>query len=642
MTGEQWNRARAILEAAARRGPEERAAFVERSCAGDTELLRELEAMLATETTADLTATHEPEVAQSWGRFALIAEVGRGAFGRVYRANDPSLRRHVALKLIPAHDDTSALAESILHEGRLLTKVRHPNVVTVFGADHHEDHVGVWMEFIEGRTLADIIERDGPMGGEEAAVVGISLCSALAAVHAQGIVHRDVKARNVMREARGRIVLMDFGAGRASDDLPRHEVAGTPLYMAPEVLVGEPATPASDIYSTGVLLFYLVTGRFPVSGRTFAELRYAHERGDRLPLAECRPDLPDAFVRAVEHAMAPDPRQRYRSAVQAKHQLASVVASVTPPPGSQTSRLQRAAARTAEDEARHRRERAKRISERQRWQRRAGAAVAVLAGLAFCGFVTSEAFNLTLGRTGRFGAEPVLDWLIWGTRALIGPIVYMLGLLLVVFLLRSFVGVASALSSSVGRTADSIRERFARFSARAGLDHPSTFAHFVAVFGTIALVLVAWRSSDVLAAVLNYASTASPQDLLVLQPGNPVERFVYRRSLDAIILVLALGVYRATRLHQKHRWESSVSSYVIAVVVLLLATLMTVVPYRILFHNDFERVVADGARCYIIGRDAGNLLLHCPDVAPPRNRVMSATDPHLRREGIVESVFTPR
>ena len=228
------------------------------------------------------------------------------------------LDREVALKLLrsdPAGEDSSG--QDVIEEARLLARVRHPHVVTVYGADRHDDRVGLWMELIHGRPLdRDIVER-GPQSAQEAAVVGLAVCEGLAAVHQAGLVHRDVKAGNVMREDAGRIVLMDFGTGCPLADpkyLVRLELVGTPLYAAPEIFEGRPATPASDLYGVGVLLYYLVTGFYPTAGATTEDVREAHQRGERRPLRDARPDLPAAFVAVVERALSADPHDRFSSA----------------------------------------------------------------------------------------------------------------------------------------------------------------------------------------------------------------------------------------------------------------------------------------------------------------------------------------
>lgn len=198
-----------------------------------------------------------------WGYFEIRAEVGSGTFGTVYRAWDPRLEREVALKLLAA-DTTEGALIRVTHEGRMLARLRHPNVVTVFGADVFEGRAGLWMEFVTGQTLKQLLDDTGPLGANEALTIGRDVCRALAAVHNANFIHRDVKAQNVMREAGGRIVLMDFGAGAgAGQDVA---LAGTPVYLAPELFAGAAPSVASDLYALGVLLFHLVTGEFPSSG----------------------------------------------------------------------------------------------------------------------------------------------------------------------------------------------------------------------------------------------------------------------------------------------------------------------------------------------------------------------------------------
>ncbi len=245
-----------------------------------------------------------------WGHFRLLEKIGKGTFGVVYRARDTKLDSEVALKLLNS-------AFELPTEARNLARVRHPNVVTVYGTDQIDGRIGIWMEFVNGRTLGSLLKSNGPYGAREAAGIGVDLCRALAAVHAAGLVHGDVKAHNVMRAAGGRTVLMDFGTGK--DLVTEAEVsgsggddfAGTPLYVAPEVFEGQPRTKRSEIYSLGVLLYHLVTDAYPVEGKTRAELERAHRNGERKFLRDARPDLPDDFVYAVERALSVNPQERY-------------------------------------------------------------------------------------------------------------------------------------------------------------------------------------------------------------------------------------------------------------------------------------------------------------------------------------------
>jgi TolB-like protein/tetratricopeptide (TPR) repeat protein/predicted Ser/Thr protein kinase len=249
-----------------------------------------------------------------WRHLEIAAEIGKGAFGTVYRAWDPNLHREVALKLVDVDPDDLAVRSAVINEARLLARVRHTNVVAIHGAEQASGKIGLWMEFIRGRTLREIVNERGPLSPREAIGICLELSRALAAVHAAGLVHRDVKAQNVMREHGGRIVLMDFGAGEEVANSAPRRLRGTPVYMAPELVNGGAATPRSDVYSLGVLLFYLVTGTHPISGNAVEEVQAAHRQGQRKLLRDLRPDAPPAFIRCVEQLLEADPARRIQTA----------------------------------------------------------------------------------------------------------------------------------------------------------------------------------------------------------------------------------------------------------------------------------------------------------------------------------------
>jgi serine/threonine-protein kinase len=270
----------------------------------------------------ELSADSEPAARRflfQWGPLEVIERIGAGSFGEVYRAFDPHLQRQVALKLRRpgAGTDEEASARRVLDEARRLARVRHPNVLTVYGVDVHDGRAGMWTDFVRGCTLEERLTEAGPFAAHEAALIGLDLCRALAAVHAAGLVHGDLKAANVMREEGGRILLMDFGAASERLGVPLGAARigfGTPLITAPEILRGEARGPAADIYSLGALLFRLVSGRYPVEATTAEELAAKHDNGDQASLRDLRPDLPVAFVELVERALAHDPGSRFPSA----------------------------------------------------------------------------------------------------------------------------------------------------------------------------------------------------------------------------------------------------------------------------------------------------------------------------------------
>jgi serine/threonine-protein kinase len=267
-----------------------------------------------------------------WGHLTILERIGEGGFGEVFRARDRRLDREVALKLLNP-GDAQADAQETIHEGRLLARVRHPNVLTVYGAEYVDGRVGVWTEFLHGRTLAQVVKAHGPFSPAEVIAIGIDLCRALAAVHEAGLLHLDIKAQNVMRTDDGRVVLLDFGAGHdvvARATIAPSDLRGTPLYLAPELWRKETPTPRSDIYSLGVLLYYLLTAAYPLEAASTEEIRDAQGAGRLRPLRLFAPDLPDALVRAVERALAHNPGARFESAAAFEQALSDVARPAGP------------------------------------------------------------------------------------------------------------------------------------------------------------------------------------------------------------------------------------------------------------------------------------------------------------------------
>jgi hypothetical protein len=266
----------------------------------------------------------------TWRDLKILERIGHGSFGDVFRAWDSRLDRLVALKVLrPTGPHADVVSTSIIAEGRLLARVHHPNVVTVHSADSFNGLVGIVMELIEGRTLAEIV-AEAPLEVERAAVIGADVCRALAAVHAAGLLHRDVKAQNVKVEPGGRVVLMDFGAGAEVAETAR-DAAGTPLYTAPELFTGAEPTPKTDVYSAGVLLYHLLTGAFPVDGRTAAELVRAH-RLPRPAVRDLAPAIPEPLADILERALAPDPSRRFDTAAAMTTALTRFVEKQSPTP----------------------------------------------------------------------------------------------------------------------------------------------------------------------------------------------------------------------------------------------------------------------------------------------------------------------
>ncbi len=250
--------------------------------------------------------------------YRLGEAVGAGGFGIVYKAFDETLQRTCAVKLLlenRAADPASRAA--FLHEARALARVRHPNVLAVYGVLEHAGTQALCTEFIEGPALSERV-AEGPLSPGEVVRVGIDLCGALDAVHAAGIVHRDVKTSNVLCDRGGRTVLADFGLGVfLSPDRANtctQGAAGSPLFMSPEQLSGTHVDARGDIYSLGVVLYNMSTTGFPHTAEDVATLidRVADEAP--VPVTTLMPDFPPALSAVIMRAMEKDPDRRYQTA----------------------------------------------------------------------------------------------------------------------------------------------------------------------------------------------------------------------------------------------------------------------------------------------------------------------------------------
>ncbi len=244
-------------------------------------------------------------------RYELHAVLGEGAFGRVYRGRDRRLERPVAVKVIkPWWAEDSAWVERFQREAQLLARVSDPGIVQIFDIGHAEEGPYYVAELVEGESLAERLRR-GPLAATEAQAVAEQLCRALASAHAQGVVHCDVKPANVLLGADGPVKVGDFGIARLAEgtsQAPSATVAGTPRYMSPEQARGRPTSPATDVYSAGVVLYEMLVGEPPFAHGSPVELGLRHLQDDPPPLPA---RVPSALREVVRRALAKDPADRY-------------------------------------------------------------------------------------------------------------------------------------------------------------------------------------------------------------------------------------------------------------------------------------------------------------------------------------------
>jgi hypothetical protein len=251
--------------------------------------------------------------ASTIGRYWVRGQLGRGGFATVYRAWDPLLNREVALKVLLAHLAGDArLRARFLAEARVIAGLRHPAIAVVHDVGEADGVPFFAMELIDGETLAQRTANGHLLALADVVSIAGWLCAAVDALHGASVLHRDIKASNVMVDRGGRVVLMDFGIARATDSTLTTQtegILGTPIAMAPEQVRGEPVGPAADIYALGVLLYQLLVGQPPFTGEP-VQILHAHVYELPPPLRVVRPSLPEAFYRTVEACLAKDPKQR--------------------------------------------------------------------------------------------------------------------------------------------------------------------------------------------------------------------------------------------------------------------------------------------------------------------------------------------
>ncbi len=260
-------------------------------------------------------------------RYTRLHRIATGGMGEVWLAHDEVLHRDVAVKYLKHEfaDDEGARSR-FLQEARNAAALLHPGVATVFDFGEHaveDDLPFLVMEYVDGQTMSDLLAGGRRLDAERARELVEQAASALAEAHAAGVVHRDVKPGNLMITADGIVKITDFGIARAADGIPLTEtgqILGTPTYISPEQAQGEPATPASDVYALGVVLFECLAGHRPFVADTPVAIALAHVRD---PVPDLPDDVPEALAAIVRRALAKQPEERYPDAAAFANALAA-------------------------------------------------------------------------------------------------------------------------------------------------------------------------------------------------------------------------------------------------------------------------------------------------------------------------------
>jgi serine/threonine protein kinase len=271
-------------------------------------------------------------VGQTLDKYRLIKHIGRGGMADIYLSKQPGLDRDVAIKILNPYivAEDPNFVNRFRREGRAVAALRHPNIIQVFDFDNVDDTYFLVMEYIEGRTLKQVLQELAEKGQvltmEEALRIVGQVGDALDYAHQQGCLHRDVKPSNIMVTRRGEAILMDFGIARIMGSAVQTTegiISGTPAYMSPEQGRDDKVDYRSDLYSLGIVLYEMLTGNVPFTGDTPLAVMMKHERDPLPPLSRERPDLPQAVGLVLNRVLAKDPDRRYQSAyemIEALHQ----------------------------------------------------------------------------------------------------------------------------------------------------------------------------------------------------------------------------------------------------------------------------------------------------------------------------------
>jgi serine/threonine protein kinase len=648
LSPEDWIQAKGVLTIAADLTGTERARFVEEQFPSKSTLRRDLLSMLEIydklkETMGDrmvelssvsperstvpseLSGEDAVTIGSDYGPYRVLQLLGAGGMGQVFLAKDTRLGRLVALKSVAGRRMHSRTArQRLLQEAQAIAVLSHPNIATLYDVLEDSAYLLLVMEYVKGRTVAAEV-AEGPLSLGHAVRLAIQVSDAMVYAHDRGIIHCDLKPSNVQVSPDGSAKVLDFGIAHAKygwyemDDLPVSQglLIGTPQYMPPERLLNGVLNASGDIYSLGVTLFEMVTGR-----RLFDESSFAALTGAILGAAAPRassiaPSCPDALDEVLARALSKDPKQRQQTARELGRDLRSVLGVLdsetvaVPFPVSSHSPV------------------------RYGLRLPVLCLVAILC-LTLTGFVTSVLYTSPLGVTIAFDGESPMWWPVWGLRALVVPLAQ-IGFTLIVF------GIASQLWR-MASDLPLLRRRLEPISSKAGhflgwlRSVPTTrLTAGLLLVQLTALTLFQWRFSHLMEAVNNFILQSG--NLAALASSHSREHTWYTRVLALLVMVFGLAWYKLRKHKSSTREPMSAPTLAAGTAMLLLTFFLMVAPYRLLFQCKGERVSYQSQLCYLVGKRENEASLFCP-LQSPWSRLIDLTDPALQRSGTTEKIFS--
>jgi len=658
MDAEAWRQAKVVLAEALLCPPADREALVAARCP-DPGLRREvqaylnqydeqfLESVITVSDTLDSTSSSGegqqlPDIRDGdhIGPYVVLDRLGVGGMGLVFLGNDTRLQRKVALKCLSASAPAAELRTRVLHEARAAARITHPNIAIVHDVIEHENRPFLVMEYVEGENLAVLIKRERPPLDTIVTFMR-QLASALAAAHGKGIVHRDLKPANIQVTPEGSVKILDFGVAHAmsaavsgaaslgaSLTIPlttstlhadrRMMHPGTPAYMSPEQMFGRAIDQRSDIYSLGVIVYEMATGHRPYSTDDPLEVVLTLSRNFLRP-GQAETSLPAQLNDIIGKMLAVKPEDRYQTAGELENALVALTASTVA--GFAPARPARSAVQVA--------------------ARGVAVAASVAIGITVLGFIETSAFNMTLGREAPFNYEPWWKWLQFGAQSLVLPLAYVLGLFIAAWGVRFVVRVLS-LSRNIDQLLSHSVTRTTKISQRLGLDDPAVFGQAIAGVGLVLLAAVLWYFWPLVLAFGSVSISTKPavQFLPLQSTGRArLDAQVYRFALVVLALAFAVASVRLQRLRNSQAVKRGRAALAMVVAMMCVAVIFCEWPYRHLLKNTMPRLDVAGERCFALGESGDQLLIHCPDHSPPRNRIVASSS--VRRVGLIESIFDP-
>jgi hypothetical protein len=655
-----WQKAKPLLVEALNLPEVEREAFVRQRCEDPAVCAELIEMLEGVRTRDEFPASRESALAtQGWyeeddaiqlgtkvGPYLVVDRIGRGGMGQVFLGTDPRLERRVALKcLLGSHATGPGVRSGILHEARAAARISNQHVAAVYDVIEHDTRAFIVMEYVDGKTLA-VRLRKGRLTVEQTLTFGRQLVLALAAAHAEGLVHRDLKPGNIQVTPAGSVKVLDFGiayavrrvttgdpsatttAGRPID-IPqaiRFAQPGTPPYMSPEQIFGRHVDERSDIFSLGVVLFEMCTGKPPFEGVDAAEIAVTQLKGVPRADAIC-PEVPRLLADVIERAMALDVAKRYQTVDDVGLALAEVELALQEKPPVSWRELIR------------------------RWiPRLAMGGPAVILGLGVLGFLTSMQFNFVFGLYGefaRFGTEPWKNYVVWGLRAT-APVLVVMTLAAVVGVGAPFILRLVELIGPIGRFARRVRGEGRKVEVALGLNKSAALAQGLVGLGIVTLALFIWSHADLIQAWSSFFNSSPIERLMPMTDSAP-ERNQYHNQLSVVILAFSFGLYRVMKKRRQENAQEGRAGVVMLGVLVGVMVVLNALPWRTLNRRNFPRIDSGGAHCYITGESGDEFMVLCPGSDTPRNRIVrkdsvvekvsTETDPRWHRTGARENVF---